>query len=227
MSNNSLMSVDDTPGKSSPYGSRGPTPMSIDSSRKRLVSSRSMLNLQTGSKPVTAKQLFPSQSKDCLRSAAKTQSEALLNSPSRRAQVAEESFFGQRASSPAKRTAQAAFAAQQQEIPASPSRSSRPTQPSRTSTAPPILATLPPAPKWNMDDEDNLPSPFIKKKAETRQQKNARAPPAVPSRQLRPSTSKLSLATKLAMGRGKAAAEEQHPQQQTRSSDRRTSVAAQ
>lgn len=204
--------------------------MSIDSSRKRLVSSRSMLNLQTGSKPVTAKQLFPSQSKDCLRSAARAQQEALLNSPSRRAQVAEESFFGQRASSPAKRTAQAAFTAQQ-EASASPSRSSRPIQPSRTSTAPPILSTLPPAPKWNMDDEDNLPSPFIKKKVETRQQRAARAPPAVPSRQLRPSTSKLSLATKLAMGRGAAAkaaqaaaAAEQQPQ--SRSIDRRTSMVA-
>lgn len=205
--------------------------MSIDSSRKRLTTSRSMLNLQSNSKPNSARQLFPHQSKDCLRSAAKSQESLPPPSPSRRVPIAEESFFGQRQGSPPKRTAQAAFASPQ-EIPASPSRkdiNNRPTPPSRTSTAPPILPTMPQTPRWNMEDEDNLPSPFLKKKPAaskdaSQAQRPARAPPVVPPRTLRPSTSRLSLATKLAMGRGAAARQAAADEQQSRSAERRTST---
>ena len=194
-------------------------------SRRRISTSKSMHNLSAANKAAgTARQLFPSASKDSLRSAALAQAQSADGAPQRSPRRTNNTFFGKMSesflsptlveesnsapSSPTKRSAAVAFS---QPPSQPPKATSRPSAAQRTATAPPALSA--PLPKYNLEDEDNLPSPFIKKKQSsapvTRSATAGSRPPPVPSRALRPSGSRLSLASKLAIGRTNGKVDEQ------------------
>ena len=233
LSSNSLMSLDETPGRNSPSrmsANYNPPTVTLSSSnssiRKRITASKSMYNLNAGCRSSGGKQLFPSQSRDCLRSAAASQNSALpsptrLEFPGghRLMRAASASPLVEHPptlapSSPSKRSAAIAFFSPRDSVSSLSSLTEapapiRPSSSIRTATAPAALPTILAQPSWNLEDEDSLPSPFLRKKASstniipraTAAAAAARGAPPVPPRTLRPSTSRLSLANKLAVGR--------------------------
>ena len=223
------MSLDDTPIKSPIYsysqqqyinragsvlGERTCPPSSEN--RRRMIASKSMYNLNTQKLP-TARQLFHSSSKDSLRSSPST----LDSQRSPLSAHSVYSFFPPRSedtsptlveepasapASPTKRTAAVAFASMRsssdERVQTAPAalpmpQVQRPAASARTATAPP---------RYNMEDEDSLPSPFIKKKPSILNLgggKSATRTSSVPNtRTLRPSTSRHSLlSAKTVVGR--------------------------